>query len=160
MIDSLKREFGRELLTLGPDFRKAIPRNKHLTKQELVSLCNYFYATWAKPIPAPWTSKKRIRYQQWWERVSRLSSQVRRHGYDAIGDRRFQDWDEDQVMLFDPSCVTPVNAYKVDDLRFDATSRAARLPSPIPLDELKILSEKERLEYAEWEEGLKRGKQG
>lgn len=40
-ICSLRREFGHELLSLQSWFAKALPKNKHLTKVELVHLCNY-----------------------------------------------------------------------------------------------------------------------
>ena len=41
VINSLRREFGNELLELGPQFHKAIPHNKQLTRQELIHLTNY-----------------------------------------------------------------------------------------------------------------------
>ena len=41
VINSLRREFGEELLELGPHFHKAIPHNKQLTRQELFHLTNY-----------------------------------------------------------------------------------------------------------------------
>src|SRR5262249_18943363 len=42
IIDSLQREFGKELLAF--DFGAAIPPNKHLRRVELIALLNYLWA--------------------------------------------------------------------------------------------------------------------
>ena len=45
IVRQLRREFGKEILELGPHFTQAIPHNKQLTKSELIALCNYFFET-------------------------------------------------------------------------------------------------------------------
>jgi hypothetical protein len=42
VIDSLRREFGKDVL--GPGFDKAIPSNKHLRRVEVIHLLNYHWA--------------------------------------------------------------------------------------------------------------------
>ena len=42
MLDSLRREFGHEIL--GPDFVRAIPKNKHLQPRELFALMGHLAA--------------------------------------------------------------------------------------------------------------------
>lgn len=41
VIKYLEREFGRQLIELGPHFYRAIPHNKHLTQTELIHRCSY-----------------------------------------------------------------------------------------------------------------------
>lgn len=116
VINSLRREFGQELLDLGPHFERAIPHNKQLTQRELIELCNYVLT---KARQGRWNSAlrskkgKRVRYRETWRRLSRLHGQVKRYGYDAIGDRSNMAWDSDEILVFDPARVIPMSAHEV-----------------------------------------------
>ena len=113
VIDSLRREFGQELLDLGPHFHKAMPRNKQLTRQELFHLTN-FVLMHPQRFRGPLTFKgKNARYYRTWLRLSRLHEQIKRHGYDALGDRSFAYWDSDEVVVFNPARVVPLSAHKL-----------------------------------------------
>ena len=119
IIDHLGKEFGKELLAAGPQFHKAIPRNKQLTKRELIALCNYVFETrqkksWQYALRA--RKGKRARYWNAWEELSWLHEHVRRHGYDALGDRSYQTWDSDEILVFNPSRVTPISAHRLQRL--------------------------------------------
>ena len=147
VIRHLEKEFGRELLDLGPDFEKAIPGNKKLTKSELIALCNYIFETrrenrrrmgW-KPFKG-----KKAKYWDAWSRLSLLRNQVRKHHFDGLGDRTYQEWDSDQLLIFNPSRVVPLSAHWLrseDGYEVDAFSEA------IDLDALKAISAAAQEEY-------------
>lgn len=148
----LKREFGKELLTLGPQFHRAIPKNKQLTGRELVTLCNYIFETrrekkWQYLFKAR-KGKKAQYYGDAWHDLARLHDQVKRHGFDALGDRSFEHWDSDEILVFNPSRIRPVSAhwlYNDDDFESVTISAAIALP------ELKKISARAQLEYEEEE---------
>ena len=105
VINSLRREFGQELLDLGPHFERALPHNKQLTKNELIQLCNYVLLKYRRGRwSAALRAKKgiRVRYLETWRRLSRLHGQIKRYGYHAIGDRSDMDWDSDEIVVFNP----------------------------------------------------------
>lgn len=116
VINSLRREFGQELLDLGPHFERAIPHNKQLRQRELIELCNYVLAEARR---GRWRSAlrgkkgRRVRYRETWQRLSRLHGHVKRYGYDAIGDRSNIAWDSDEILVFNPARVIPVSAHEV-----------------------------------------------
>ena len=147
VIRRLEREFGRELLELGPDFQKAIPSNKKLTKSELIALCNYIFETRSeKRWRMLWKSYKGKKAKYWgaWGRLSLLHEQVRRHQFDGLGDRTYQEWDSDQLLIFNPSRVIPISAhwlYSEDGYEVDGFSEA------IELDQLKTISDKAQEDY-------------
>jgi hypothetical protein len=147
IIRQLRREFGKEILELGPHFAQAIPHNKQLTKSELISLCNYFFE---KRYKDRWRYRflypkgKRSRYWDTWEQLSPLHEQARLHDYDALGDRTFQEWDSDEILIFNPSCMTPISAHwMVSDKEGDYV----RLSPPLLLAELKTISAKAQEEH-------------
>jgi hypothetical protein len=136
VIAYLKREFGKQLLDLGPSFEKAIPRNKQLTKNELIHLCNYVFEYRHKlALDDP--------RRTLWRRLAALSEHVRRHRYDAIGDRSFRYWDSDEVMVFNPSQVSPISAHRVMVTEWDSkwSPATVALSSPLDLATVRVLSE-------------------
>ena len=144
VIDSLRREFGQELLDLGPHFHKAIPHNKQLTRQELIHLCSYIMMTarrkrWQTILRA--RKGKRVQYFDAWRRLSRLHEQAKRHGYDAFGDRSFSDWDSDEILVYNPARVIPVSAHRIFRDEADAFEIVS-ISEPIELQKLKAISEK------------------
>lgn len=114
VIKYLEREFGRELTALGPHFHRAIPQNKRLTQSELIQLCAYILmrARRKRYQYALHDRKgKKSTYYDSWLRLSRLHEQVKRHGYDALGDRSLSHWDSDEILVFNPSRVVPMSAH-------------------------------------------------
>jgi hypothetical protein len=143
VIRYLEREFGRELIALGPHFHRAIPRNKRLTQSELIQLCaytlmrarrkRYQYVLHAR-------KGKKATYFDSWLCLSRLHEQVKRHGYDALGDRSLSHWDSDEILVFNPSLLVPISApWLFREGEFPKEERFS-LSKPIPEDSLGEIS--------------------
>lgn len=92
IVNYLKKEFGNALLE--GDFAKVIPRNKHLTKKELICLMNYRF----KNIDTFW---KGNRPNKWDSLTPSLRQQLVKHKFDAIG----ENTDEYGVAVLNPSLV-------------------------------------------------------
>ncbi len=87
-IDSLRREFGAELLQV--DFHKALPMNKHLKSRELIDLLNYLASDSGHIRTDPrsgWTGESRVRHA------------LRKSGYMGYGCER----SDAGVLIFDPA---------------------------------------------------------
>ncbi|MFN2107603.1 MAG: hypothetical protein ACK2U5_16505 [Candidatus Promineifilaceae bacterium] len=151
VISTLRREFGNELLEFGPQFHKAIPHNKQLTRQELIHLTNYILMHPRRMGGWGAFKGKKARYFGAWLDLSRLHEQIKRHDYDALGDRSFEYWDSDEVVVFNPARVIPVSAHRLfrsgsyPDERFS-------LSDPLDLETLQIISEEAQEEFRKWEE--------
>jgi hypothetical protein len=144
VINRLRREFGSELLDLGPHFQRAIPHNKQLTQAELIELCNYVLMRRRYKRNQYWRSAlkgKRGAYFDSWMRLNRLHQYVRRYGYDAVGDRSQYDWDSDEILVYNPASVIPVSAHWL--LRYgEDLDETFALSEAIPLNELEGISAK------------------
>jgi len=148
IINSLRREFGQELLDLGPHFHKAIPSNKRLTQTELIHLCSYvLMRARQKRDQYIFSARKgaRMRYRDTWLRLSHLHEQVKRHGYDVLGDRSNLYWDSDELLVFNPSRVLPLSAHRLIREGDDFNERFS-LSEPLPLAELQVISAKAQAE--------------
>jgi len=99
IIDSLRREFGKNILT--GDITKAMPRNKHLKKTELIHLVNYRFAKRNN-----WMIGK-YDYDKWDAVVSSVRQQLRKHKYDAIGETD----DLTGLAILNPAFVKPLELY-------------------------------------------------
>lgn len=142
VIKYLEREFGRQLTELGPHFYRAIPPNKHLTQKELIHLCGYILhrarqGRWQATLRA--RKGKKAAYFDSWLRLSRLHEQLKHRGYDALGDRSFADWDSDEILVFNPGHVQPLNAHFLHR-EGDFPDEQMRLSAPIPEEELAEIS--------------------
>ena len=147
IIRQLRREFGKEIVELGPQFDQAIPRSKQLTKNELIALCNYLFETRSKQLWQYGFKKQKGKGAQFWNawrQLSRLHEQVRRHGYDGLGDRSFQEWDSDEILMFNPSRLIPVSA---NWLYADEEYENVYISPALKLKELKAISSKAQEEY-------------
>lgn len=154
VIDSLRREFGQELLDLGPHFERAIPHNKQLTQRELIHLCDYVLikarrGRWRSALRAK--KGKRVRYAETWRRLSRLHGQIKRYGYDAIGDRSNLYWDSDEILVFNPARVIPVSAHRLirEGEDFDESFSLSPALEPKELSEIAARAIAEEEEDAE-----------
>ena len=150
IINSLRREFGQELLDLGPQFHKAIPDNKRLTQTELIHLCSYIFMQGRRKRSKFYTPRKgaRRRYFDAWLQLSRLHEQVKRYGFDGVGDRSNLYWDSDELLIYNPSRVIPLSAHRL--LREgDDWDETFTLLDPLPADELQVISEKAQAEEEE-----------
>ena len=153
VLRSLRREFGRELLSSGPDFQRAIPANKHLTNNELITLCNYLFAQRRKARDKfiwPRKEKQAQAYYTLWEDLSALHAQVRRQGYDALGNRTFADWDSDEILVFNPSRVTPLTAHRLFWEETEDYRDIVTISDPLDMDTLAQLSQAAQAEHEAW----------
>ena len=101
VIDSLRREFGRELLT-SEQPRKAIPPRKQLTHRELAELIKFHYQ---RCLGTPWRSDRWPPQRERHYRATRsLASLLKRYGYDGYGD----EWDEIGLLIFAVDRAHPV----------------------------------------------------
>ena len=103
VIDSMRREFGRQIAT--PEFWKVLPRNKQLTRREL---SNLWWFLMAKHYANRRRFSKRM-YQRLAKNYSRLHEQLKRQGYDGVG-YRDPVWPE--VLVFNPSMIEPVSVHR------------------------------------------------
>lgn len=97
IINSLRREFGKNIL--AGDITKAMPRNKHLKKKELIHLVNYRYAKRGN-----WMLDKSWK---WDAVVSSVRQQLQKHKYGAIGNTD----DLDGLAVLNPAYVKPLELY-------------------------------------------------
>lgn len=100
VIEYLRREFGKNILT--GDISKAIPSNKHLTKNELINLINYRFSQMGY-----WKEK------DWWKWDAVLPSvrhQLKLHKYDAIGNTENMAG----IAVFNPAFVKPLKMFHFD----------------------------------------------
>ncbi len=98
VIDYLRREFGREILT--SDVSKAMPSNKHLTKKELINLLNYRFN---KDF---WRQKRK---GEWCSEISpSVRHQLKLHKYDAIGNAENMAG----IAVFNPAFVKPLKMFQ------------------------------------------------
>lgn len=121
VIRYLRREFGSAILT--PEGWKEVPRNKQLTRNELINLWHYLYE---KHYGNPRRFEKRllVRLQANYSRIFEL---LRRHGFDGVG---CADLDWPEVLVFNPSKVIPVSAHHLSNQR-------SKLGASIPLQRLQ-----------------------
>jgi hypothetical protein len=142
VIDRLRREFGKQLLELGPHFQRAIPHNKQLTQSELIELCNYVLMRRRYKHDQYWRRARKGKtatYFDSWMRLGRLHQYVRRYGYDALGDRSHSAWDSDEILVYNPASVVALSAHWLLRSGEDLDERLG-LSKAIPLSELEEIS--------------------
>jgi len=149
VIQSLERKFGKAV-TDNYDFWKAIPKNKRLTGKELVALVSYRFIKDS----IRWGRKREKYDDKKYRHLSRLSKIIRGYGYDALGDRSDRAWDSDEIMVYNPSKVTPVSVHKmaVTWLDDDYTKAGVHYGPALSLEEIKFISDTEE---ADWQKILK-----
>ncbi|HED19734.1 MAG TPA: hypothetical protein ENI74_09570 [Gammaproteobacteria bacterium] len=126
VIDSLRREFGKAILS--PEFWKVLPRNKQFTRSEVIQLWHYLVTRY-------YESPRRFRigrFERLQKNYSRIYEQLRRHGYDGVG---FHDSDWPEILIFNPARVQPVSAHRWCHITH-------HLGAPIPVGRLKLMHAK------------------
>ena len=73
--------------------------------------------------------------------LARLHGEIKRHGYDAIGNRSFAYWDSDEILVYNPARVIPVSAHRLCQKGEDGNEKYW-LSEPIPLEKLQIISKR------------------
>jgi hypothetical protein len=119
-LDYLKREFGKEILDPAR-FYQSIPRNKQLTRKELVHLASHF------------------RSLGWWptnKSLALLRGHLTRHGFDAFADATEEDWVfPHEMVVFNPAFVEPIEVYKVERYRLWGSPLTAEALSKLAREE-------------------------
>jgi hypothetical protein len=103
IVAYLKREFGAGILK--PDFWKVLPKNKQLTKPEIIAVWNYLMAN--HYLGRRVFEKGLLRELQ--QQYSRVYEQLKRQKFDGVGYRE-DDWPE--MLIFNPSSVRPVSVHR------------------------------------------------
>jgi hypothetical protein len=136
VIDSLRREFGKELLSDKATFHKSIPSNKYLKCSELIELTKYHYhRTWGQG------ERKRLHGKS----LIQCWSMLRRYKYDGFG----HSTSDIGIMVMSPDKIIIKELVAVvRDRPFDRGERQFE-----SIDDLrkyfKINGEKEYIELAE-----------
>ena len=123
VIERLRRRFGRDLFE--PDMRvdRALPRNKELTRAELLELCCFLRARNGRMLRRAWRSPRSWGYlnkRRPLLAVDRLNVLLRRHQLDAVGDVATRFWDSDELVVFNASRLEPICARAVLGTKEDA----------------------------------------
>ena len=140
VISYLKREFGKGIAR--PDFHKVIPGNKRLTRRELTNLWNFLVARHYSG-PRRFCRNAIRKFQ---DQYTFIYEHVRRHGYDGVGFRG-EDWPE--LLIFNPSRVTPVSAHTYACKRVGLVVRDVVLSDALPLDRLRAIQQEGAKEWQE-----------
>lgn len=149
IINYLKKEFNKRIVDSNYDVKKFIPRNKHLTRTEVINLINY----WAvqeqkerdkayKNKPNTWAFYKERGDSSYLENVRHLLS---RHGYAGWGQYTHDCWDSDEIVIFNPSEVIPVKVYNVEG-DYDEEEHfytSTKLGEEVSMDNLRLGYEEE-----------------
>lgn len=110
VVASLRREFGKDILT--PEFARAMPPNKRLTRRELASLLSWVWA------------RRWRRGGDFYEReVASFHRHLRRYGYDGLGCRT----SDLGIVVFNPSRVLPLEALRFERPGTDDFEKAGGL---------------------------------
>lgn len=131
VIASLKREFGAGILS--PEFWKCIPRNKQLTKTEVVNLWNYQCGR---------RERLRRHSKNYDPNFSRLFEQLRFHNFDGVEfgkpvDEKMVDDLRTEIVLFNPSNLIAVDFFIVGNWSYDLSGATSfSFEGPFPSDEL------------------------
>lgn len=147
VIAYLKREFGKDITEVGPNIHKVMPQNKQLTKKELIAFVTWFFYSRTEKWNKSW------RYWGCWSSLSRLYKHIRRHGYNAVGDRSWRYWDSDQVMVFEPHRVKPLTCHRISYVWpwGAAFCEKATLGPALTMEQLKNISDREKADIKSWE---------
>ena len=102
VIKTLKRKYGRDLLSADASIWKILPRNKQLTLEEIVALTRYQnWHSWGDP------SLRKLAVDNYgythYKSLYRCMSMLRRYKYDGLGDEE----DSLGIVIFSPERVLP-----------------------------------------------------
>ena len=104
VINYLKREFGKGILS--PDFWKILPKNKQLTKNEIISLYSYLVKS-----PYNSTIKKRKKLLPLlYTNLSRINKQLRYFNIDGI---KIDQHNYIEIFIFNPSNVEVISLHSL-----------------------------------------------
>jgi len=115
VVKYLKKEFSKKIDNPDCDIKKNIPKNKKLTKKEVINLVNYWKIKEDKKTerlrnrkPYAWPSWKGD--SSYLENVRFLLS---RHNFSGWGQYTHDCWDSDEVVVFNPSEVVPTKVWGI-----------------------------------------------
>ena len=164
VIKYLKKEFDKRIIDSDYDISKFIPKNKKLTKKEVVNLVNFWGVQSEKE-----REKERAKRNNSWRACkvkgdSSYLSNVRfllsRYNYSSWGQYTHDCWDSDEIVVFNPSEVVPIKVYGVtgDWDKKELTYENSKLMGEVSLEDLKEGYEWEKNELKKddekWEENI------
>lgn len=146
VIKFLQKEFGREIIK-SPDINKVLPRNKQLKTSELIHLANYLF------------EKRMLLLQKCGKKenhplvssIAPIIKQIKYHRYEAIGDRSRKYWDSDEIVIFNPSHVEPIEAFRARALWDKETAEIKEVQmEPLDQNSLNSISAEAEAEWRAW----------
>lgn len=102
IVRQVEKRFGKEILNSGGQFHKCIPMNKRFLGKQLEHFCNYYFHKALIKI-----KKRNHDVFDLWHDLSYLHEYIRRHGFDGFGGVGGEAWDDDELVVFNPSNVLP-----------------------------------------------------
>jgi hypothetical protein len=147
IIRSLEREFGKKI-SKDYAFWKHIPSNKKLKGKELIALVSHL--NWMA-VSKKW-GRRRYTFEDVKNRhMSRFSKMIRQYGYDALGDKTDDCWDDDEILIYNPSMVNIKSIHRID-ITWDNNGDPAEVvySLPLSLDKIKKISDDEEAEWQRW----------
>ena len=149
IIRSLEKKFTKKV-SCNYDFWKYIPSNKQLTSNELRALISHLDII---ELSLEWHRKRYKFLDKKNKHLSRFNKLIRQYGYDAIGDRTQNDWDSDEIIVFNPSLVIPLSVHQLD-FKWDTKQDVPQYviySAPLPLTRVQTISSDELEDYRRWE---------
>lgn len=134
VIKYLQKEFGAGITR--PNFDKAIPHNKQLTRTEVAQLWNYLVQRhYLTTRPA-----RRTYLPQLARHFPFIYKHLKRHGYDGVGIMH-PEWPE--MFLFNPSKAVPLSAHSYTSEGWSSTwiMDNLKLSGPLALEQLRDIQE-------------------
>lgn len=143
VIKYIKKEFDKRIVDYNHKISKFIPKNKKLTKNEVINLINYWEVQRNK------VREKEIKKDRfgWWLGKEKGDSSylentrflLQRYNFSGWGQYTHDCWDSDEIVIFNPSEVKPIKVFEGlgDFNRNDVFYKNVKLGKEINLDELK-----------------------
>lgn len=117
VITYLKKEFSKNIVDYNQNINKFIPKNKKLTKSEVIHLVNYWHTNKQKAKDRFYKNKSNIWGPSKEKGDSCFLDNVRfllsRYNFSGWGQYTHDCWDSDEIVIFNPSEVVPIKVYNV-----------------------------------------------
>ena len=142
VIKYLKKEFSKNIVDYSKKIDKLIPKNKHLTKTEVINLVNYWDSLKKKYWDSGRESKLENGETYFAENCRKLISKL---NYSGWGERTNHHWDSNEIVIFNSSHIRPIKYWSATAIEnYDNwTFKNAKLTEEITEQELREGYEKE-----------------
>jgi len=143
VIKYLKKEFDKRIVNRNYKVSKFIPKNKKLTKNEVINLVNY----WGVQEEKEREKQRKKDPTSWWDCKGKGNTSymenarflLQRYNFSGWGQYTHDCWDSDEIVIFNPSEIKGIKVfegigkYNKEDVSYDDV----KLGKEIDLNELK-----------------------